>query len=235
MEETNQEKPKSRKILRRGLVSLLAGSILAGTQFGRGEDFPPFYVKKQGTSYGISIGAYVELDENAKFYGPVIAGYCRNSGTINGAVVGGIAVGNTGNINGAVGGLVVDNPGTITGAVGGLGVNNPGTINGAVGGLGVGNAGTINGAVVGGLGVNNPGTITGAVGGIVVDNPGIDENGNKVYGKCNGLEVGVIFNLAEVAPSDRLVQLGLYNSATRDDKTTRGLFFNYIGRKEIKE
>ena len=220
MEETNQEKPKSRKILRRGLVSLLAGSILAGTQFGRGEDFPPFYVKKQGTSYGISIGAYVELDENAKFYGPVIAGYCRNSGTINGAVVGGIAVGNTGNINGAVGGLVVDNPGTI---------------NGAVGGLGVGNAGTINGAVVGGLGVNNPGTITGAVGGIVVDNPGIDENGNKVYGKCNGLEVGVIFNLAEVAPSDRLVQLGLYNSATRDDKTTRGLFFNYIGRKEIKE
>jgi len=31
MEETNQEKPKSRKILRRGLVSLLAGSILAGT------------------------------------------------------------------------------------------------------------------------------------------------------------------------------------------------------------
>ena len=201
------------------MVGLLAGTILAGTWFGRGEDFPPFYVKKQGTSYGFGVGAYVKLDKTAKFYGQVIAGYCKNNGTINGAA-GGVVVGNSGTMNGATGGLLI--------------VDNSGTMNGAVGGLGVVNLGNINGGAVGGLGVANLGNINGTVGGLVIGNSGTNKDGNEIYGKFNGLEAGVLFTSAEVAPDDRLLQLGLYNSILRNGKNTRGLLFNYIGREKTE-
>jgi hypothetical protein len=49
-----------------GAISL---ATIVGTFTGNKGGFPPFYNKKAGTSYGINVGFFTELQPSSKFYG----------------------------------------------------------------------------------------------------------------------------------------------------------------------
>ncbi|MFA6073121.1 MAG: hypothetical protein WC758_03340 [Candidatus Woesearchaeota archaeon] len=73
------------KIIKRTLQTLVAGAIVSGTYFGRGnDDFPPLYSHKTGDAYGINVAVYTKIDSGASINGFNISALSLNSGTVNG-------------------------------------------------------------------------------------------------------------------------------------------------------
>ena len=63
----------------------IATATMIGSCTSHKEDFPPFYIKKTGTSSGNCMGFVTEIDTNATFYGTVLSFANKNKGTIKGA------------------------------------------------------------------------------------------------------------------------------------------------------
>lgn len=72
------------KIIKRSLQMLLAATIVSGTYFGRGKDFPPLYSHKTGDSYGINVAVYTKVDSGASINGGNVSIVTNNYGEING-------------------------------------------------------------------------------------------------------------------------------------------------------
>lgn len=87
------------KLVKYAIGLPLVGLTLLGSCTNHKRDFPPFYLNKTGTSTGIAIACKVDVEEGAKFYGPVVSFFSRNKGTVNGATISCIEE-NYGGING---------------------------------------------------------------------------------------------------------------------------------------
>ena len=88
------------KLVKYSIGVPLVGLTLLGSCTNHKGDFPPFYLNKTGTSSGIAIAFRVDVEEGAKFYGPVISIFGKNYGTINGTKISGLGE-NSGEVNGA--------------------------------------------------------------------------------------------------------------------------------------
>jgi hypothetical protein len=86
------------KIIAGGLVVV---SILSGTCSTWNKDnFPPFYISKEGKGWGTVCCAYSNFKEGSTFYGPVLSFINSNEGVINGCVLTFVNNSNKGTLNG---------------------------------------------------------------------------------------------------------------------------------------
>ncbi|MGV8161873.1 MAG: hypothetical protein ACP5N2_00895 [Candidatus Nanoarchaeia archaeon] len=118
------------KIIKRALQMLVAATIVSGTYFGRGKDFPPIYSHKTGDSYGINVAAFTKVDSGASINGGNISIITKNYGEITGLNAG-IVTDNYGEINGFNVGIVTQNYSKIKGTnINGLCRHYGGSMNG---------------------------------------------------------------------------------------------------------
>ncbi len=170
------------------ILLTLAIPTLIGTYSGNEGGFPPFYVKKTGTTGGICIGAVTEFAPGSKFYGINLGFYntFKENSQLHGA-----------NLS-----IVTENKGTVNGAnLQVVGMNN-GTVNGA------------NSSIFGNI--SRGGTVNGLESAILLnvgDRYSVPFQDGEEYPedvpKINGLQVSLLGNFAQ--EQGNYVQLGLFN------------------------